>query len=93
MARGFESKDVEYQQAEAQRPKSRSIATTPEQRDALERRRTLELALARAESERRAASSEAHQQMLDQAIAALRARLDADLARSLSGELRRDRPE
>lgn len=78
MARGFESKDVEYQQAESQRPKSRPVAITPEQRQAMERRRTLELALLRAESERRTASSAPHRQMLEQAIAALRARLESE---------------
>ena len=33
MARGFESKDVEFQQSEAERPKSAKPALTPEERD------------------------------------------------------------
>jgi len=40
-------------------------------------RRTVELSLARVEADRRAARSPAHCRMLDDAIAALRARLSA----------------
>jgi hypothetical protein len=79
MARGFESKDVEYQQIEAQRtPGDRS----PGQREshALSDRRTLELSLARAEADLAVARSAAHRQMLAQAIAALRAQLDRGAA-------------
>jgi hypothetical protein len=76
MARGFESKDVEFQQAEAERTKTRLPARTPEEREALDRRQTLELALARAEADLTAATSSAHRQMLEQAIAALRHRLE-----------------
>ena len=72
MARGFESKDVEFQQAEAQRAKPKGKVLTPEERDALERRRTLELALARAEADLQAARSPAHRLMLEQAIRALK---------------------
>ena len=72
MARGFESKDVEFQQREAERPKSAKRILSPEQRDAQARRRTLELALLRAESDLRLARSAAHRQMLEQAVAALR---------------------
>ena len=75
MARGFESKDVEYQQAEAQRGKSRNRALTPEERDAQATRRSLELALSRARADWAAATSPAHRQMLEQAIAALEAQL------------------
>jgi hypothetical protein len=75
MARGFESKDVEYQQAESQRPKASASARTPEQREALERRRTLELALARTEADLETATASSHRRMLEQAIEALRERL------------------
>jgi putative hemolysin len=75
MARGFESKDVEYQQAESQRSRTIVPAVTPEQRETRERRRSLELSLARAEADLRNATSSAHRHMLEQAIAALRARL------------------
>jgi hypothetical protein len=78
MARGFESKDVEFQQAEAERTKSAGRALTPEERDALARRRTIELALARARADRAAATSPAHRRMLDGAIAALQSELDGD---------------
>ena len=71
MARGFESKDVEFQQAEAQRAQVRAPALTPEQRAAQARRRTLELALARARADLAVASAAAYRQMLQQAIAAL----------------------
>ena len=79
MARGFESKDVEYQQAEAQaqRGKSQNRALTPEERDAQASRRSLELALSRARADWAAATSPAHRQMLEQAIAALEEQLRA----------------
>ena len=75
MARGFESKDVEYQQAESQRPRAMGVPVTPEQREAIERRRTLELSLARAEADLRTATASSHRRMLEQAIEALRQRL------------------
>jgi len=71
MARGFESKDVEFQQAEAEREKTFGRALTPEERDAQAKRRTLELALARARADLEAARTPAHKRMLAQAIAAL----------------------
>jgi hypothetical protein len=72
MARGFESKDVEFQQSEAKRPKPAKRVLSPEERDAQGRRLTLELALSRAESDLRLAQSAAHRQMLEQAVASLR---------------------
>ena len=75
MARGFESKDVECQQAEAERQKTLRPALTPEERDRAARRRTLELALARARGDRDAARSDAHRRMLDTAVAALESEL------------------
>jgi hypothetical protein len=72
MARGFESKDVEFQQSEAERPKSAKRPLSAEERDAQARRVTLELALSRAEGDLRLAQSPAHRQMLEQAVAALR---------------------
>jgi len=77
MARGFESKDVEYQQAEAERVRTLAPATTAAEREASAARRTLELSLARVEADRRAATSPVHCRMLDDAIAALRERLAA----------------
>jgi multidrug resistance efflux pump len=75
MARGFESKDVEFQQAEAERTKTLRPELTIEEREIQQRRRTLELALAKARADQHAARSEAHRQMLEQAVAALEAEL------------------
>jgi hypothetical protein len=75
MARGFESKDVEFQQAEAERAKTFGPALTPAERDARTRRRTLELALAKVRADREAARSDAHRRMLDGAIASLETEL------------------
>jgi hypothetical protein len=71
MARGFESKDVEFQQSQAEsaRPKGRPL--TPEEREAQSRRRTVELALARARGDLESARAPAHRRMLEQAIRAL----------------------
>jgi hypothetical protein len=77
MARGFESKDVEFQQAEAERGRTRQRALTPAEREARNRRRTVELALIKARADRDAARSDAHRRMLDAAVAALEAQLAA----------------
>jgi len=71
MARGFESKDVEFQQAEAERTRTLRHALTPAERERADRRRSLELSLLRARHDLNAATSPAHQRMLQQAIAAL----------------------
>ena len=71
MARGFESKDVEFQQAEAERTRTVRRALTPDERERAEERRSLELSLLRARNDLNAATSPAHQQMLRHAIAAL----------------------
>jgi hypothetical protein len=72
MARGFESKDVEFQQSEAERPRAAGAALTAEERDTQSRRRTLELALSRAQSDLALARAPAHRAMLGQAVDALR---------------------
>ena len=77
MARGFESKSVEFQQEEAARGRRLKPGLTPEQRAAAERRHTLELARARAAADLQRARTPAHRQMLEQAIGAL----DEELAR------------
>ena len=78
MARGFESKDVEFQQEEAQRRRDAPrTPATPEERAAREHRRTVELALARARADMTAARSAAHREMLLRAIAALEEQLGA----------------
>lgn len=78
MARGFESKDVEFQQAEATREKAPRRALTADEREAAARRQTLELSLARARSELASARSEAHRHMLERAIASLEAQVQAE---------------
>jgi len=78
MARGFESKDVEFQQAEAERAKSSSSRTlNATERDAEARRRTIELALTRARGDLMLARAPAHRRMLEEAIAALEQQLCA----------------
>ena len=81
MARGFESKDVEFQQAEASRKNELRREPTPlseGEREALARRQTLELSLARVRSELASATSQAHRRMLERAIASLEAQVEAE---------------
>jgi len=78
MARGFESKDVEFQQAEVERGKTAGRPLTPVERDAQAKRRTIELSLARAKADLIAARTPAHKQMLSDAIAALEQQLASD---------------
>jgi hypothetical protein len=75
MARGFESKDVEFQQAEAERMKALGPELSAEQRDAQARRTTIELALTRARADLAAARSAVHRRMLTSAVAALEEQL------------------
>jgi hypothetical protein len=76
MARGFESKDVEFQQAEAERGKTSRRALTADERDALARRRTIELALARAKGDLTSARTDAHRRTLGEVITSLEAQLN-----------------
>jgi hypothetical protein len=77
MARGFESKSVEFQQEEAARGKRPAgPPMTPAERADNERRKTLGLALARATDDLRRATVPAHRRMLEQALAALQAQID-----------------
>ena len=77
MARGFESKSVEFQQEEAARAKRASgPGLTGAERVDEQRRRTLHLSLARATDELQRATNPAHRQMLEQAVTALRAQID-----------------
>ena len=75
MARGFESKDVEFQQAEADRPKGRRPALTALERETQDRQRTIALALSNVRAELAAATNPAHQEMLKQAITVLERQL------------------
>ena len=76
MARGFESKDVEFQQAEAERRGSAPRrALTPAERDLADHRQSVELALTRARRDLAAATSPIHRKMLEQGIAELERQL------------------
>jgi hypothetical protein len=75
MARGFESKDVEYQQAERERLKERRSAVPPEQRAADSRRASIELSLVRMRAELDKARVAAHRTMIERAIETLEAEL------------------
>jgi hypothetical protein len=75
MARGFESKDVEFQQAEADRPKARGPALTALERQAQDRKRTIAMALSNVRAELASATNPAHQEMLKQAITVLERQL------------------
>jgi hypothetical protein len=79
MARGFESKDVEFQQAEKERGRTVGRQLTAVERDAQAKRRTLELALTRAKADLAAARTPAHKRMLADAIAALERQIVATL--------------
>lgn len=76
MARGFESKDVEFQQAEAERSARKPRGLTAAEREAQEKRRSLELALTKLHADRSAATNPHHRVMVDRAIGALEAELD-----------------
>jgi acyl-CoA thioesterase-1 len=80
MARGFESKDVEFQQAEAERAKTIGHALTRDERERQTRRRTIELALAKTRADLANARAPAHKRMLGDALAALEQQLGALLA-------------
>jgi hypothetical protein len=75
MARGWESKSIESQQDDAQ---SRGVVKpelSAEQRDKVQRRKTLELALARTQAELQAACHPAHRDMLRLRLETLKAEL------------------
>ena len=76
MARGWESKSVESQQAET-RPTRSGPALTPEARARLEQRQSLDLSLARVRDDLTRASQPAHRAMLERAAAALEAAITA----------------
>jgi hypothetical protein len=77
MARGWESKSIESQQDDAQSASVRRPSMTADQRATVQRRQTLELALAGAQAELTAACRAAHQDMIRLKIDALRAELAA----------------
>lgn len=78
MARGFESKMVEFQQEEAARGRPKAEPLSAEEQARSTRRAGLQLARTRAASDLASATRPAHRAMLEQAIKALDAQL-ADL--------------
>jgi hypothetical protein len=79
MARGWESKSIESQQADAAADRSRKTALTPEALATEARRRELNLARSRVVADLERATAPAHRQMLERALADLDARIQ-DLA-------------
>ena len=75
MARGWESKSIEAQQAD--RDRHEPAETTPDDPARAAHRRTLELARARARADLETARHPAHREMLERAIRAI----DEQLAR------------
>jgi hypothetical protein len=75
MARGFESKDIEYQQSEALRERAEGRGPTAAEHAEAARRGSIELALTRSRSDLANAKSPAHRKMLEQAIDALERQL------------------
>ena len=71
MARGWESKAIEAQQEEAARSRPQRAALSPDDRQRAEKRRTLELARARAADDLNRATAPAHRRLLEQTITAL----------------------
>ena len=71
MARGFESKMVEFQQEEAAKGRSTAPALSADERARRIHREGLELARARAAADLARATAPAHRRMLEQALAAL----------------------
>lgn len=75
MARGWESKAIESQQEDAQSNRQPRPELTSEERSRLDRRRSLELALARTQAELQVACHPAHREMLRLRLAAVQAEL------------------
>jgi hypothetical protein len=75
MARGWESKSIESQQDDAQARTPVGPALTSEERERVDRRRTLELAVARTHAELQSACHAAHRDMLRLRLEALQAEL------------------
>lgn len=71
MARGFESKMVEFNQEEAARGRLKGEPLSAEELARLSRRTTLELARTRAVTDLARATRPAHKTMLEEAIKAL----------------------
>jgi hypothetical protein len=80
MARGWESKSIESQQEDAQAARAPKPELSAEQRDRMQRRASLQLALTRAQTELQAACQPAYRDMLQMKLETLRQQL-AELER------------
>ena len=78
MARGWESKSIEAQQADRDQPATKQPPVSPEEARRLDARRTLELSRARAQADLARATSPAHRAMLESALQALDDQLGAE---------------
>lgn len=79
MARGFESKDVEFQQAEAQRRQPDRGPVSADERARQDARRTVELALVGARAELSRTTAPVRREALARAVQDLEAQLSAGL--------------
>ena len=77
MARGWESKNIESQQEEAQTKRETKPALSPEERARVEKRQATELALAAKRTELASATSPAHRAYLTRVINDLTAILNS----------------
>ena len=75
MARGFESKSVEFQQEEAQRSRPARPGLSANQKAVHDRRVALQLARSRAAADLSRATAAVHRRMLEQALASLDSQL------------------
>jgi len=75
MARGWESKSIESQQADAAADRSRKAALTPQALAMEARRREWTLARSRVVADLERATAPAHRQMLERALADLDAKI------------------
>jgi hypothetical protein len=76
MARGFDSKSVEAQQEEAQRPKNLRPSMTAEEKERATRRAGLQLALAETQAQMGAACQPAYREMLKLRLEAIQAQIE-----------------
>lgn len=76
MARGWESKSVESQQDEAGNKPSSKPALTPDERDRVQQKAGLQLALAETQAQMGVACRPAHREMLKLRLDALQAQLE-----------------
>jgi len=71
MARGWESKSIESQQADREAQRREPAPVPPEEAQRRDARRTVELARARARADLERATAPAHRAMLEAALCAL----------------------